>query len=585
MLDISVTTPNKKPQNYHLDLGRYTFGRGFSCDIRVPDKSIARHHATFEITPDKQVLRPISVDHAIYLGDVRVDMHDPLQRGDVFRIGSSMVEITDSLIDPIQKKQIREVGENDRTGKHPTVISQLTRKPTAIISEDPEEAVRYAELTPVRKEIQEQVQLQLDLYKRNVISEMNAKELRVETHRMAEQIVQKGTVKIPDGVDTRKLVDEVVAEAIGLGPIEPLLADDTITEVMVNGPENVYVERDGRLKQAAVRFINDRSLMSAIERIVTPLGRRIDEGAPMVDARLADGSRVNAIIPPLSLIGPTITIRKFAKKRFDMQRLIEIGSLSPQMAEFLQICVAQRRNIVISGGTGSGKTTFLNALSDFIPDDERIVSIEDAAELKLNQQHVISLEARPANVEGKGQVTIRDLVRNALRMRPDRIIVGECRGGEALDMLQAMNTGHDGSLTTGHANSARDLLSRLEVMVLMSGMDLPVRAIREQMSSAINIVVQQSRFKDGKRRVTDIVEVDGMEGDVILLQKLFEFRQRGIGPNGEVQGEYRGLECAPRFYTELERAGVTMERDIFNGAWNPANTASKQELSTQCSVT
>jgi pilus assembly protein CpaF len=382
--------------------------------------------------------------------------------------------------------------------------------------------------------------------------------------------------------DATKLVEEVVAEAIGLGPIEPLLADETVTEVMVNGPDRVYIEREGRLAQAAVRFINERSLMSAIERIVTPLGRRIDEGVPMVDARLADGSRVNAIIPPLSLVGPVITIRKFAKQRFDMQRLIEIGSLSPQMAEFLQICVDQRRNIVISGGTGSGKTTFLNALSDSIPDSERIITIEDAAELRLNQRHVISLEARPANVEGKGHVTIRDLVRNALRMRPDRIIVGECRGGEALDMLQAMNTGHDGSLTTGHANAPRDLLSRLEVMVLMSGMDLPVRAIREQIASAVNIIVQQTRFKDGKRRVTDIVEVDGMEGDVILLQKLFEFRQRGIGPAGEVQGEYVGLECAPRFYNELERAGVGLDRNIFNGTWEfgVGNSSGRNEQCT-----
>jgi len=283
----------------------------------------------------------------------------------------------------------------------------------------------------------------------------------------------------------------------------------------------------------------------------------------MVDARLPDGSRVNAIIPPLSLIGPILTIRKFATQRFSMQRLVDIGSLTTEMATFLQICVQYRKNIIVSGGTGSGKTTFLNALSESIPASERICTIEDAAELRLVQPHVLSLEARPPNVEGRGEVTIRDLVRNSLRMRPDRIIVGECRGGEALDMLQAMNTGHDGSLTTGHANSPRDLLSRLEVMVLMAGMDLPVRAIREQIASAVDIVVQQTRFSDGRRRVTSIVEVDGMEGDVILTQPLFAFKQRGVGPQGEIVGDYGGFGQAPHFYEDLSEAGIVLDRSIF----------------------
>ena len=568
MLDIAIKLPAGKLKKHTLELGRYTLGRGFVCDIRIPHKSVARHHATIEIEPNKQTLCAAHIDAAVYLNDECITEHNPLQKGEVFRFGDCTLEITDSLIEPMHCNQVQ--GDLKQLATEPSKpVVNLPEMSATVPYENADETASYARLTSVRKEIQEQVQIQMDLYKRNLISEMSAEELRAEARRMAEQVIKKGTIKIPSGVDTAKLIDEVVAEAIGLGPIEPLLADDTITEVMVNGPEHVYIERSGKLQQASVRFIDDRSLMSAIERIVTPLGRRIDEGVPMVDARLADGSRVNAIIPPLSLVGPVITIRKFAKKRFNMRRLIEIGSLSPQMVEFLQICVDQRRNIVISGGTGSGKTTFLNALSDYIPDNERIVTIEDAAELRLNQQHVISLEARPSNVEGKGQVSIRDLVRNALRMRPDRIIVGECRGGEALDMLQAMNTGHDGSLTTGHANSPRDLLSRLEVMVLMSGMDLPIRAIREQIASAVNIVVQQTRFKDGKRRVTDIVEIDGMESDVILMQKLFEFKQHGIGPNGEIQGDYVGLECAPRFYTELERAGVTMDRRIFDGVWRP----------------
>jgi len=421
----------------------------------------------------------------------------------------------------------------------------------------------YESLTPVRKEIQLQVQDQLDLYKRNLITGMSVDELRDEASRVAEQIIDSGAVELPSGVASKQIIEQVVAESIGLGPIEPLLQDDSISEVMVNGPQDVYVEQQGRLARVPVRFIDARSLMSVIERIVTPLGRRIDEGAPMVDARLADGSRVNAIIPPLSLVGPVLTIRKFSKKRFDMDRLVEIGTMSQEMADFLKVCVEHRLNVVVSGGTGSGKTTLLNALSDFIPDSERIVTIEDAAELRLSQRHVISLEARPANVEGKGHIAIRDLVKNSLRMRPDRIVVGECRGGEALDMLQAMNTGHDGSMTTGHANSPRDLLSRLEVMVLMSGMDLPVRAIREQISSAVNVVVQQSRFKDGKRRVTDIVEVRGMEGDTILLQTLFHFQQKGVDTDGNSIGEFSGAGYAPSFYEGLLEAGVELDRDIF----------------------
>jgi pilus assembly protein CpaF len=303
--------------------------------------------------------------------------------------------------------------------------------------------------------------------------------------------------------------------------------------------------------------------MRVIERIVMPLGRRIDEGVPMVDARLPDGSRVNAIIPPLSLVGPILTIRKFARQRFSMDRLVEVGALTRNMASFLEVCIRCRKNIIVSGGTGSGKTTFLNALSESIAPTERIVTIEDAAELRLAQPHVLSLEARPPNVEGRGEVTIRDLVRNALRMRPDRIIVGECRGGEALDMLQAMNTGHDGSLTTGHANSPRDLLSRLEVMVLMAGMDLPLRAVREQIASAVDIIVQQTRFSDGRRRVTSIVEVDGIDQDVILMQPLFSFKQRGIDANGEILGDFVACGQPPRFYEELEESGVSIDRTLF----------------------
>jgi pilus assembly protein CpaF len=420
-----------------------------------------------------------------------------------------------------------------------------------------------AELRSLQEKLQQLVLRELDLFRRTALNNLANADLRKEARQAIESIIESGAVRLPANLDRATFVAEMTAEIMGYGPIEPFLADESVSEVMVNGPNQIYVERRGQLSAASARFTNDESLMRVIERIVTPLGRRIDEGVPMVDARLPDGSRVNAIIPPLSLVGPILTIRKFSRQRLSMERLVDLGSLTPQMCDFLRVCVKFRKNILVSGGTGSGKTTFLNALSESIPVSERIVTIEDAAELRLVQPHVLSLEARPPNVEGRGEITIRDLVRNALRMRPDRIIVGECRGGEALDMLQAMNTGHDGSMTTGHANSPRDLLSRLEVMVLMAGMDLPVRAIREQISSAVDIIVQQTRFSDGRRRVTSIVEVDGMEGDVILTQPLFAFKQQGIGSSGEIVGEYRGFGQAPRFYEALTESGIPLDRSIF----------------------
>ena len=427
--------------------------------------------------------------------------------------------------------------------------------------------IKPAEASALLKEqLQTLVLRELDLFRRTALDDLASVDLRSEARQAIETILASGAVRLPAGVDRASFVQEMTAEIMGYGPIEPFLQDESVSEVMVNGPHQIYIERQGLLSPVATRFTNADSLMRVIERIVAPIGRRIDEGVPMVDARLPDGSRVNAIIPPLSLIGPVLTIRRFAGQRFSMARLVEVGALTSSMAEFLQICVRYRRNIVVSGGTGSGKTTFLNALSEFIAPAERIVTIEDAAELRLAQPHVVSLEARPANVEGRGEITIRDLVRNALRMRPDRIIVGECRGGEALDMLQAMNTGHDGSLTTGHANSPRDLLSRLEVMVLMAGMELPVRAIREQISSAVDIIVQLSRFSDGCRRVTAIVAVEGLEGDVILTQPLFNFRQRGVGEEGRIIGEYSGTGQPPAFYETLDEAGIRLDRGIFMSA-------------------
>ena len=362
--------------------------------------------------------------------------------------------------------------------------------------------------------------------------------------------------------EKKRLFDQIVAEILGFGPLESLLQDETITEIMVNGSKNIYIERKGKLQRVPVTFESDEHLMRIIDRIVAPLGRRIDESSPYVDARLPDGSRVNAVIPPISLVGPTLTIRKFSKKPITVEQYITLGAITPEAMEFLKACVIARLNIVISGGTGSGKTTFLNILSGYIPADERILTIENAAELQLRQEHVVTLESRPANIEGKGEVTIQNLVVNALRMRPDRIVVGEIRDEAALDMLQAMNTGHDGSMTTCHSNGPRDTLSRLETMTLMAGMDLPVRAIREQVASAINLITHLERLRDGSRKVVAIAEVQGMEGDVITMTDLFVFEQTGM-ENGRVVGRMRPTGLRPKFMDRIEAAGLQLPPSIF----------------------
>jgi pilus assembly protein CpaF len=388
---------------------------------------------------------------------------------------------------------------------------------------------------------------------------------QVEVRRQIEELF--GKIADEEGLaltraERVRMLEQITDEILGLGPMEPLLRDETITEVMVNGPQQVYIEREGRLELTNVTFQNDEHVMKIIQRIIAPIGRRIDESSPMVDARLADGSRVNAIIPPLSLVGPVITIRKFSATPYTVEDLVRFGTATPDMFEFLEACVKARLNIFVSGGTGSGKTTMLNILSSFIPDDERIVTIEDAAELQLRQEHVVTLEARPSNIEGKGAIPIRELVRNALRMRPDRIVVGECRSGEALDMLQAMNTGHDGSMSTGHANTPRDMLSRLETMVLMAGMDLPLRAIREQIASAVDLIVHQNRLKDGSRKITNITEVQGMEGDVVVMQDIFVFEQTGV-TEGKIQGKLKPTGIRPKFVEKFEVAGIHLPPNVF----------------------
>jgi pilus assembly protein CpaF len=371
-------------------------------------------------------------------------------------------------------------------------------------------------------------------------------------------------------IEKQKLQDSVLSDFLGLGPIDPLVNDPAVTEIMVNGPNQVFIEQKGKLTLSNVQFESDAQLRRVIERIVSTIGRRIDESSPMVDARLKDGSRVNVIIPPLALNGAILTIRKFSKTPYMINDLIRFGTMTDPMATFVRACVRSRLNMLVSGGTGSGKTTTLNVLSSFIPEEERIVTVEDAAELQLNQDHVVTLESRPANVEGRGRIAIRDLVVNALRMRPDRIVVGECRGGEALDMLQAMNTGHDGSLTTIHANSPRDSLNRLETLVLMAGAELPSRAIREQISSAINVIVQQSRLRDGARKVIAVSEVLGLHDDQIKVQDIFVFKQTGVSEDGKVQGYFTATGIIPKYFDHLQSSGEGVSKDLFTPVPDPA---------------
>ena len=427
-----------------------------------------------------------------------------------------------------------------------------------MVQRAPTNATRFsaADLTKLKRFL-------IDTLSRGMESEGISAEKRTEFVKLhLKGVYDQARVSLPDDLQ-RVIFQDVLNDMMGYGPIQPLLDDPDISEVMVNGPKKVYVEKKGQLVRTDVAFDDDAHVMRVIERIILPLGRRVDADSPTVDARLPDGSRVNAVVRPVALDGPSITIRKFLKDKLTVEQLVEFGTFTANMGEFLRACVLARLNIVISGGTGSGKTTLLNVLSGFIPENERIITIEDAAELQLQQEHVLRMETKPANVDGGGETSVRDLVRNSLRMRPDRIVVGECRGGEALDMLQAMNTGHDGSLTTLHANSPRDALSRLETLVLMAGLELPLKVVRQQMSSAVDLIVQQTRLKDGSRRVTAITEVAGMEGETIVLTDIFKFEQTGVEENGKVLGQTKATGIRPLFTPRLEAAGYKLGADIF----------------------
>jgi pilus assembly protein CpaF len=544
-------------------------GREADNDVKLAGWRVSRRHAELFVSNDQPFIRDLNSSAGTLVNGQRITTHGPLKPEDTIMIGSYSIQVRWAVA-AAKPRVVQSVEAHGHGHGH----GHRHRQSEAAPAKEPGDAAKPGnaansaqaptedETFKWRRVLHERLLEAFDL-RRVDVHKMSDSELRTRTEALISDLIEQ-MPEIPADADRAALLDAVRDEAIGLGLLEPLLADPSVTEVMVNRFDEVFIERGGKLERFPLAFTSDRAVAGIIERIVAPLGRRIDESSPMVDARLKDGSRVNAVIPPLALKGPSITIRKFSKRKLVAQDLQNFGSASPEMIEFLRIAVVHRKNVVISGGTGSGKTTLLNILSNFIPEDERIVTIEDAAELQVHHHNLVSLEARPANIEGRGQVAIRDLVRNSLRMRPDRIVVGECRGGEALDMLQAMNTGHDGSLTTAHANTPRDMLARLEVMVLMAGLDLPVTAIREQVASAIDIVVQQTRFACGTRKITHISEVTGVESGRIQLQDIFEFRQTGIDANAKTQGYFTGCGFVPEFYESLRRIGVPLNLDIFD---------------------
>ncbi|WP_291511845.1 ATPase, T2SS/T4P/T4SS family [Acidithiobacillus sp.] len=546
-------------------------GRSAEAHVRVEGWNIGKEHARILRRADGPYVEAIGPLASISVNGEKVRWYGPLKAEDVIELAGVTLRIHHEAesTEPARETVTAPVEAMASDGVGASSDSPATSRATTTMGETPPPAARTQEIakTPVdpqwmrwRLALEERVRAQMDL-RRMDLTALSREELQRVVSQLATDTLQG--MRVPPELNRERLIKEVVDEAVGLGPLEDLLADETITEIMVNRYDEVFIERGGRLEPAPTVFSSEQAVRNIIDRIVAPIGRRIDESSPLVDARLHDGSRVNAVIPPVALKGANITIRKFSKKRLQMEDLIRFGSVEPRMAQFLQVAVEQRKNIIISGGTGSGKTTLLNVLSNFIPPNERVVTIEDAAELKLYQPNLVSMEARPANVEGRGAIPIRELVRNALRMRPDRIVVGECRGGEALDMLQAMNTGHDGSLTTAHANSPRDMLSRMEVMVMMAGMELPLTAIREQIASAIDIIVQITRFSCGSRKLTAIVEVTGTESGVIQLQELFSFKQQGFGPDGKVRGTFRASGSMPEFYEEMRARGLPVDTSIF----------------------
>lgn len=526
--------------------GVLQIGRHKSSDIELADSSVSRVHARLTVSQGNLFIEDLGSRGGTYVNDVRTAGTVPVKFGDRVRIGTFRLSIEDA-----------EPQTHARTVENAcTALSEKALRGGDFASAFKDATLLCTdEMMALKSRIHNLVLSQIDPLGTNA-NKLNDAALAAQAEECLDRVMREVRHEIPDNIPLHALRQALLDELVGYGPITPMLRMPEISEVMVNGPDRIFVESKGRLYETGVRFFNEKHLVQIIQRIVEPLGRHVDDASPMVDARLPDGSRVNAVVPPLALDGASVTIRKFSEKKLTTDDLINFGSMTKDMALFLEEAVRARQNILVSGGTGSGKTTLLNILSQFIPEGERIVTVEDSAELKLSHRNIVRLEARPANVEGKGRITIRDLVINCLRMRPDRIIVGECRGAEALDMLQAMNTGHDGSLTTAHANNPRDALSRLENMVMMAGYDLPSSAIREQISSAIDLIVQQSRLGDGSRKIVKIVEVTGREGDVIQMQDIFEFRQTGVGDNGTVRGEYSATGNIPMFVDEQRKRNV-----------------------------
>ncbi len=546
MISIVIFRENTPAQQVRFEKRKVTIGREEDNDLVLAGGKVSKHHALLLATQGSLHLEDLKSTNGTYVNGSRLLGPREVGAGDCIAIGDCTLTIERASSET--GMQGRPVSPGDSGCKSPASSNDARQS-----------------CAQIQKLLHDRLVEALDLRRLDLELVVDA-ELRRRTEGTLRALIAQMEVEgsLPPEIDREQLLIDVVNEALGLGSLESLLADDSVTEIMVNHAAQIYVERQGKISLSEKRFSSDQAVLGVIERIVAPIGRRIDESSPLVDARLKDGSRVNAIIPPLSLKGPCITIRKFKRDALTMDDLVRHHTLSPQMAQFLDVCVKSRKNIVISGGTGSGKTTTLNVLSSFIPEDERIVTIEDAAELQLPQAHWVQLESRPANLEGKGAITIRDLVKNTLRMRPDRIVVGECRSGEALDMLQAMNTGHDGSLTTLHANTPRDALARLETMVLMAGMDLPVKAIREQIASAVQIVVQQTRLPDGSRKICFISEIAGMEVDVITLQDIFSFRQEGFDEAGRARGRFIASGFVPKFYDDLQRRGIPLRMNIFH---------------------
>ena len=564
MFELKISSKNGKfNESVRCGADACELGRSRNSIVRVRGWKVAPRHARFERQLAGVFVEDVSRGFGLSVNGKSVERHGPLLPEDVVEFGGYSVSVTcdqaaesDLLgVDASAGDQVTDTLDSKVTPQGPSG-ERSNEQGTALTASSRDVYMEWA--VYIHKELLKQMDL-----RRMHLDELSPETVREQLSTLIEGILQSMSSTLPAAIDRDLLKKIVLDETVGLGALEELLADPSVTEVMVNAYNDIYIERAGRLQKTPVTFSSDDAVMATIERIISPLGRRIDESSPMVDARLKDGSRVNAIIPPLALRGPCITIRKFSDKKLTDRDLIGFGTVNEAMVTFMRMCVEQRMNVVVSGGTGSGKTTLLNILSNFIPPQERVITVEDAAELKLVQPHVVSLEARPANMEGRGQVTIRDLVKNCLRMRPDRIVVGECRGGEALDMLQAMNTGHDGSLTTAHANSPRDMLRRLEVMVLMAGMDLPVSAIREQVASAVNVVIQQSRFGDGSRRITSISEIEGIEGNTIQVSEIFRFQQEGFDGDGHVKGRFVATGLVPKFYEELQARGIEVDMSIF----------------------